>query len=286
MIITNKYNLPDYIYEKMARNFKPEVGKVGVTDLIDSPYIRWLKRTRWDDITIDASDKLATLGGTAFHLLMESWAPRNSLPEERLHMECKGLLIKGRPDLFWDDRLHDYKYTSTWKYLLGEKMQFERQLNVYAHMYRIIGFVAKGLEVVWYFKDWQSKKRLRDKDYPVIQLLSSQPVLWAPDNALEYIERRVNIHLIDPPEPCSEEDRWTSHDKWAVKKKGNKMALRGRKSVFENEDDAQHLCSLIDGTEVEFRPGEDKRCKYYCDCRYICPVNRHHDEIGQEGDEE
>jgi len=65
-------------------------------------------------------------------------------------------------------------------------------------------------------------------------------------------------------EICSPENRFHKDDKWALKKKGNKRASK----ICNSEEEAKNL--LQDGQEIEFRPGEDTKCLYYCDCKNHC----------------
>jgi hypothetical protein len=73
---------------------------------------------------------------------------------------------------------------------------------------------------------------------------------------------------------CTPEERWHKPDTWALKKKGNKRALR----VYDSELDAEE--HFRNGTmnglklEVEHRLGSDPRCESYCKVKEFCSYGR------------
>jgi hypothetical protein len=76
-ILTNIYNLPETIV-RAARNDQHRVsGNCSVTQIIDSPQIRLLKMK--NDYTVDVSEKLDALLGTALHHVLE----QSNVPEIR-----------------------------------------------------------------------------------------------------------------------------------------------------------------------------------------------------------
>jgi len=81
---------------------------------------------------------------------------------------------------------------------------------------------------------------------------------------------------------CSDEERWSKPDKWAVMKEGRKSALR----LLDSRLDAQRWCVTNDhvhlwekgknipfkkGISIVHRPGEDTRCEHYCAVSSVCP---------------
>jgi hypothetical protein len=68
-ILTNKYNLPDTLVQAVKQDSHKMAGTISVTELIDSPRIRILKKQH--DYEVDVSDLLYALMGTALHHILE-----------------------------------------------------------------------------------------------------------------------------------------------------------------------------------------------------------------------
>ena len=146
---------------------RPESKVLHVTELIDSPQIRQLKMTYWDEIVVDASDMIWMLLGKAIHRVLECADTDNHLSEETMYINFKDWKIIGTPDLLGPDGiLRDYKVTSVFSFLLGDKQSWNDQLNVYKYLYEKHGFNVKGLEIEAILRDWQKSRALREPDYP------------------------------------------------------------------------------------------------------------------------
>jgi hypothetical protein len=66
---------------------------------------------------------------------------------------------------------------------------------------------------------------------------------------------------------CSDEERWTKPDTWAVMKKGAKRATK----VFDNVDAAKsHADGLGAGYGIVKRDGGRTRCENYCSVADFC----------------
>ena len=72
-----------------------------------------------------------------------------------------------------------------------------------------------------------------------------------------------------------------TESKYAVKKSGNKRALRVYDSLEEAE---RHINSIKEeerkNFEIETRLGEDRRCLNYCSCCHFCSYYRDRYERG------
>ena len=87
-------------------------------------------------------------------------------------------------------------------------------------------------------------------------------------------KRTINLTWDDPWKKY--EERWKKNDTWAVKKKGQKRAIR----VLESEHEAEKYINWHDETdtayikktdlEIEFRCGEHTRCGNYCSVADFC----------------
>ena len=71
-------------------------------------------------------------------------------------------------------------------------------------------------------------------------------------------------------------DRWSTGDKYAVMKKGNKRAIK----LHDSEQAAIEHCENLNFSSgykinfIEFRKGEDKRCEDYCLVKNFCEHRR------------
>lgn len=87
-ILTNKYNLPQEFVRAVQVDRHITNGDISVTQLIDSPQVRLLKRM--EDYEVDVSDMLQMLQGTAMHKVLELASINNS--ERRVIQEAADIL--------------------------------------------------------------------------------------------------------------------------------------------------------------------------------------------------
>ncbi len=156
------------------------------------------------------------------------------------------------------------------------KPEWEQQLNIYAALAAANGFKITKLQIVAILRDWSKLRAARELDYPQVGVVVREVPVWSPGRQAGYLSERVLLHqkartLSDDDLPlCTEEERWRKPDKYAVKKKGGKRALR----LFDTRDEATDFAILNSGTEIEHRPGEDTRCLHYCAVKEFCSYGR------------
>lgn len=270
-MITNRYGLPQPFVDACGNPRQPKPGEIGVTALIGSPRVRALTMQHFDQLSEDVSDRVWALLGQSVHYVLEKAAGRDHLAEEYMTAEIDGFIIKGVPDLMdGDGVLSDYKVTSVWSFLLGNKAEWEAQLNVYAWLYARHGFTTEKLQIVAILRDWQKSKAKYDNTYPQTAVHVSEVDLWPLEKTEAYIGARVALHKAAEggyvPD-CTLDERWARPEKWAVKKKGNKKALR----VLDSEDDAiRYGENSPYETEIEHRPGVNVKCEDYCGVSDFC----------------
>lgn len=210
----------------------------------------------------------------------------------------------------------DYKVTSTFKALKKDYEDYRMQGLMYAYMISKIKFykyksckdVAAGIDRYTYsinldledvnlkyeeayfkpkkakfymiLRDWQKSKAKFDKDYPQSQVI---PVVFRfTQKDFDFIEKwliekfekiKKAEQLADQDLPmCSDQDRWKNPDVFAVMKKGRKTALR----LLNTEQEAQDYSAKYGGDYIEYRKGEDRKCKEYCNCCDFCPYYKEH----------
>lgn len=251
---------------------------ISVTKLIDSPQIRKLREQHKDELVIDARRAIPSLIGKAFHALMEQHgaSERGTIVEERLYHTIRGKVLSGAMDIqIVNNGLVDILDYKTWSAgdLKFDKIDAERQLNVYAYLCRKNGRTVRSLTIIAVLKDWKEITATLDKSYPQspVQMLPIR--LWPSDEAEAYVEERINLHFFTDEVSCSNDERWMRGSAWAVIKDGNKRAS----AVYDNETDALSHWRKTPNSRVEERPGEPIRCnRDYCDVARFCPQHKNY----------
>jgi len=267
MKLTNKFGLPEPVVKALTRNeYSRGESNRSITQLIDSPRVRILRQENWSEMEEDVSEKMWAVLGAAAHKMFEETANNNYVSEERLFTEIEGWVISGAIDVQKTDQdgvtIMDYKTTSVWSVMVG-KPEWEKQLNCYAYLVRRVkGVLVKGLKVIAILRDWRSRDAEGKPDYPRAPIVEIDIPMWSENEQDRYIEERVALHQAaefqrltgsELPE-CSAGERWEKAPVWALKKKGNKRAIK----LYSNEIEAK--ADLQDGMEIEHRPGESTRC--------------------------
>jgi len=279
MKITNHTALPEPVFQALTRSdYTKGSSNRSVTQLIDSPRVRILRKENDDHISEDAADMLWSVLGTAVHKMFEDNEVEGHISEERLYAEVEGWVISGAIDVQRGEAdgkvtVLDYKCTSAWSVIYG-KPEWDKQLNFYAWLVEHCKDIEVGkLQIVAVLRDWQRKKAEVDSQYPQAPIVMVDIPLWSFEERDAYVRGRVKIHQDaefqrltgeDLP-PCSSEERWKKEDSFAVKKSGNKRALR----VFDSMEQAEEY--MKDGMEIEVRKGKCVRCEdNYCKVAEFC----------------
>lgn len=211
MTIVNESNLPDSVFQwilKVQGEYTKGDADISVTELINPPRIRILKKKHEQEIVVDASSLLNVTVGNTIHEAIEL-ATKVGTAERRLDITVRGWKLSGGMDHYHDGTLTDYKTANKWKTVLsddGRIEEWEKQLNVYAHILRENGHAVSDLQIWAYFKDWNkgefgqySKKGQVFRPnlscgYPEREWLSIPLILWEDSKARAYVEERVRLH--------------------------------------------------------------------------------------------
>jgi len=169
MVITNKNNLPEPIYQALLNDSYNDGGAdITVTRLIDSPRINALLKAHGGER--DASESLWALLGQAMHHILErgNHKEENEIREKRLFAEIEGWKVSGQFDrLVLDDGvLQDYKVTSAYSLNYGIKDEWIKQLNVLRWLASLNGMKVNKLEIVAILRDW-NKQHAKKYQTPV-----------------------------------------------------------------------------------------------------------------------
>jgi hypothetical protein len=274
MRYTNKHGIDETIAQAITSNvfYDEHDADVSVSQLTQPPRKVALERAHSDDIEIDVSSGLWSLLGSAVHAVLERADNEQVLREGRLYTEINGWKVSGRFDeLGLDDNhtLTDFKVTSVWSFVLGDKPEWEAQLNLYAELLRRNGHRVDRLAVSAILRDWSISKS-HGSNYPKVPFIRVSVALWAPDIASDFLIERVLLHqtardgnYID----CTPEERWEQPTRWAVMKRGRKSALR----VWDDEDKAKLFAHSNPTSYIQVRPGKSTRCADgYCNAAPFC----------------
>lgn len=296
MNYTNELGLPQPFVEaaKSEHTYKP--NRYSVTEVLGGTCEAVLKRRHQSEVTEDVSSMLWAILGTAVHKVLET---AQSGPEQ--HQEqwiCvpvtvptadgrKTYQLSGIFDLFDESTgtVTDWKVTSTWTVTFGDFENWRKQVLAYCWMLRQRGYDAHRGQIVAMLRDHSMRKATTERDYPRHPVFVKEWEFTVDDFSQieEEITRwfkAVSIAEKVPDEQldvCNPDKRWHKPDKWAVKKKGRKTAVR----VYESEKDARvrameenKKADSNDLYYVEFREGEDSKCDSYCPVSDFCPFAR------------
>jgi hypothetical protein len=278
MTITNKFNLPESFINVLERKqYTRGKAHYSATDYTNPIQIVLLKQRYDNEIEQDASEMLWALLGSATHYILNEGEPRNAIVEERLYTEIEGRVLSGQSDLYHEDgTISDYKVTSAWTSVYGSRITiWTQQLNIYAYLYRVHGFIVNRLEVVAIYRDWTLNQAQRSQDYPQQQVEVIKVDLWDLDKQEKFLADKTrefkkyeNVDDAKLPQ-CTSEDMWEQPAQYAIMKEGRKSAVR----VFDTESEAINF--LINNADtkpqhIEFRPGKRTRCENYCVVNKFC----------------
>jgi len=285
MKITNKMNLPQPFVSAVEREYTYTPKRYSATSVLKGVREAILQRRHDDEIESDVSEMVWAIFGTAVHSILEGAQETESqIKENKIEVEMpNGYELSGIFDLYDDatGTVTDYKTASVWKVKFGEFDDWRQQTLIYCWMLRQIGFDAKRGQIVAMLKD-HSKTKAKIGEHPPLPVFQIGWNFTARDfeEAEQYlIGKFAQIEeaekLPDDELPiCTEAERWTRGESFAVIKRGQKRA----KKVFKAEDfgqeaeqRAREYASVIgEDFIVEHRPGIDGKCLDYCSAAPFC----------------
>lgn len=280
---------------------KPNKDRIGVTDLIDPPRIRELKRRHWDDpdFTINVTHNVAALLGSGFHDRVQkgleklkivpplqvqtaegliNFDPTKLLIEQKLEMpyaHLANVMLVGRFDVWYDGYLPDWKTGKAFTLVKDPNATgYVAQPNIYAYMLKKLRDLdTHRVSTVFALKNFEWRKSLQQEDYPETETLEVPQPLWELDETAAFIQQRLALHRLHqflPEEEfaeCTEDERWESPTQHAVftKKKGSqdfkKVASRVLGSFMDAVDWVNSKGLSVDDVRFDKRPGEPIRCQ-------------------------
>lgn len=285
MKITNRLNLPDMLVRAAQKEYTYQDKRYSITSMFESDRALMLKRRHNDEIEQDIAESIWMLWGSVVHYALETGIEcrENEYVEEHLeHTFENGYTLSGIIDHV-EDFVDDYKTTSVWTVIFGsnnEHWKKQLQMGAYLHYKEHGNWINKG-RIIAILKDW-NKRDVKD-NYPKLPVEVIEFDLGTPEEIEKWIldrfkriEELEKMPDLDLP-LCTDEERFNSGTKWAVKKKTYKKAFK----VFDDFDKARDLLITLEQKypgeyELIERPGEDKKCQNYCSVCKFCPYYMEH----------
>ena len=277
MKITNNECLPKPFVSFAESDYEYKNKQYSVSAITRGLKQTILKRRHFDELEQDVSEMIWLLLGTAVHKVLEEAEEEDSeLKEEYLKIDIGDYKLSGRFDLYNGDTktITDYKTSSVWKVIYEDYDDYRLQLLIYAWLLRQIGIEVEKAQAILILKDHKKTRAKYKKDYPNLPVKKIEFTFT--DEDFELIEQFIRIKFEkirqyerlpdDEIPPCSPEDRWRKPDKFAVKEDGKKKACR----VLDSKEDAEKWMKNNRGDYIEYRPGEDKKCKDFCLVNEYC----------------
>lgn len=272
MKFSNKLNLPEsfikYVASQENHELKPH--RYSATELLNPTRMILLTRRHYNELEKDISDYIPALFGTAVHSVLEQFADLDKT-EVQVETEFGDDVITGRIDYLdlKNNLIVDYKTTTCGKISREDFEDWRTQGLIYAYLvYKHFGVVIRHLKFIALLKDWS-----------VLRPTPASPVYiyeyTVQDSDYDYIGRfikgkleEINYYLTLGSLPeCTDEEKWNTGSKYAYYKRGyDKRA----KAVFDTREEAEDYKAQMDEGLIVERPGECRRCKYYCDVCKFC----------------
>lgn len=283
LILTNKHNLPrQYVETVMPRASLP-AKQISVTELLNPPQIWSLEQQ--NDVEADVVSRHRMFWGIVAHEALAARAGPNTVAEKRLRWAdpATGWTVCGTPDLLEldDGVLTDWKTTSV-KTLKYERVEYQYQTNLYAHLLRLGGFPVNRIRIVAVFWDYDDSRLGADPLYPSVPVVEIPVPYWPSGEAHEFMLTKLRTHAavregtLAPFVPhCTDEERWI-RDEYAVwsKREQAKRPHRVFRTMTEAQDwiyeNTKHPRAPKDWWSIEVRKGEPIRCKRWCSVASVC----------------
>lgn len=251
MKYTNKNNYPDYV-EKWLKtdDYDYDPNTFSATELMQPTRVLLLKRLFKDILEVDVDSRMASRYGTAMHESFEKVSLLNSIREQRMSTIIGGAKITGKADLIKnlnsEPMLVDYKTTSAWTYIIGDRVQdYVKQLSIYRLLAIRNGInVGRKAEICMIFTDWSKSQSRQIDDYPDTRIKIKEIILDNQGSVKRWVENRIKMISFE------------------LQKYDDSYKISGptitQEGMIRCPDD-----------QLWMNKGKPNRCNY-CDCANIC----------------
>ena len=147
-IVSSDGKVDPLVLEALAWQPKVRSADYSITELLDAPRKRHLEKRHNAEIEVEAMGLMQSFIGTALHARMEAFLRQrledSALIEKELSMTVLSgggpKKISGRPDLYYEGVLRDWKTASVWSTIFGQRKADLQQLNLYCPLLKANGF--------------------------------------------------------------------------------------------------------------------------------------------------
>jgi hypothetical protein len=307
MIIANNKNIPFVLQVWLAAdNYDYQVGDkyLSATTLLRSPrQIILERRVDTSGLVADIEDSIARTMGNAIHEGIESaWMhnlpqslkvlgqesikdmftvnPKpedltNKIPiyiEQRTSKEIDGFTIGGKFDFVADGVLHDFKTTSVYSYIHGDRV---KEYKLQGSIYRWLNqdkIKNDFIRICYIFTDWSKAEASRNPEYPQCRCLAKEYELLSVADTEQWIKNKLAVlsKYWDAPDSeipeCTDEELWLTPTQY--KYYTNPENTRATKNFDVYGDAIAFQRSKGKGVVITV-PGAPQHCAY-CSAAPIC----------------
>lgn len=276
MKVTNELNLPQAFVNAVSRKRHNATGCFSATTLNKGAKEIVLTDRHYDELTVDASDNVWAVFGTAVHCLLENQTD-NNFHEEHIELPVSNSTVTGTIDSYDLEHatIYDWKTASTWKVIYQDFADWYQQGMTYAWLLTKTGLEVRRCKFVALLKDHSKTKARQDCTYPQSPVFVYE--FEVTPEELQQTEQRIydKVREIeaayeladDDITPCTDAERWADGEKWAVMKNGRKSAVK----LFDTRAEAEAMAGENGNSYyVEHRPAVSKKCLEYCSCCDFC----------------
>jgi len=276
MKITNNLNLPAAFVHAVSTERHNAPHCYSATTLNKGAKEIVLSDRHYDELTVDASEQIWAIWGTAVHALLESEKDDN-FHEERFKVAVGNSYVTGQVDSYDMEHgvINDWKTASVWKVQFADFSDWRAQGLTYAWLLKKSGLEVNKCRFVALLKDHSKTKAKHDASYPQSPVFVYEFDVTEADLAetaarvIAKVTEIENAYKLgdDDIEPCTQAERWADGEKYAVMKNGRKTAVK----LFDNEADAEAYAGELGNSHyVEHRPAVSRKCADYCACCDFC----------------
>jgi hypothetical protein len=211
--------------------------------------------------------------------------------EDRKYGQFGPWKIGGKQDLYTPEerKVSDYKVTSLYAVRDGLKKEWVEQLNALACLHRMNDQPVERAEIVLILRDFSPSNVQRAGAPFKVPIVALDAPVWPDAEARQYIMNRCSIMTcameaadINLITPCTPDECWEKPTTYAVKKRGNKRAIRVKDSIEEAEAYLEQYLAKSSSKKkskknptdyyIETRPGQRTRCESFCLAKDVCWV--------------
>lgn len=179
------------------------------TEILNPVQIVLLKRKHWNELEVDAIDRVYQVLGNGVHSELEKEEGIEKI--ERLKWKVLGKEVSGKWDRIINNEITDYKVTSVWTVIYGSrKDEWKEQLSIYRWLYwknKGILLNDKGF-IVAILRDW-SEKDSKKANYPKFNAVQIELKLLGIKETEEFVTKKISALInADNITECTDAERW------------------------------------------------------------------------------